>query len=606
MNDDHPLQIGATIEQSRERTASVLAELNQQGLSGFLVPLADEHQGEYVPPRAQRLAWLTGFNGSAGLAIVFERGSAIFVDGRYTLQVQDQVDTDLYIPQHLIEAPPKDWLKQQLKAGDKIGFDPWLHTPAGIKSIRLACEQAGAELVPCGQNPIDKVWHDQPAPPQAAVQPHALEYSGEESTSKRQRLAEQLTEQKLDTAVITLPDSIAWLLNIRGGDVSHNPVALGFALLHSDSRVDLFMDAVKISPEVRQHLGNSVSIQPPDQLAAGLAKLSNKKVRIDDKTAPVWVFEQLEKATAVIERGDDPCILPKACKNPVELVGTQRAHERDGVAVCRFLHWLSLQTETDELTAAAKLQAFRQDSTELQDLSFDTISGAGPNGAIVHYRVSTETNRQLTPGTLFLVDSGAQYRDGTTDITRTVLFASQQATVEQRDRFTRVLKGHIQLALARFPKKTSGSQLDVLARHALWQAGLDYDHGTGHGVGSYLSVHEGPQRISKVPNDVALKPGMILSNEPGYYKTGEYGIRIENLVVVTEAEDIPGGERPMHGFATLTLAPIDRHLIEANLLSEQELDWLNAYHQTVREKIAPRLDGEAQAWLNDSTQEIST
>ena len=595
--------ISASLAESRQRTEQLLAELIRRGLNGFLVPLADEHQGEYIPPRAQRLAWLTGFTGSAGLAIVYDRGSAIFVDGRYTLQAQDQVDVALFQPKHLMDEPPRDWLKANLQSGDKIGFDPWLHTPDSLETLRQACSQVGAELIASDNNPIDVIWADQPAPPVAPAVPHAMRYAGEDSASKRQRVAKQLSAEKIDAAVLTLPDSIAWLLNIRGGDVTHNPIALSFALMHADGHVELFIDERKISQGLREHLGNSVSIQQPNRFGDALARLQNKTVRADGRSAPVWVFNTLEQAGANINKGADLCLLPKACKNATELDGARAAHRRDGLALCRFFHWLAENgAGQDEMTVSEQLHAFRADSGELKDLSFDTISGAGPNGAIVHYRVTPQTNKVLAPGTLYLVDSGAQYQDGTTDVTRTVAIGN--SSEEHRDRFTRVLKGHILLARARFPKGTSGSQLDTLARYALWQAGLDFDHGTGHGVGSYLSVHEGPQRISKIPNDIALEPGMIISNEPGYYKTGEYGIRIENLVAVTEAQDISGGERPMLGFETLTLAPIDLNLVEPALLNKDEIDWLNDYHQRVFEVVSPQLNSAARAWLKQATRTI--
>ena len=596
-----------TPAQSQQRLQALLQELEQRGLAGLLVPRTDEHQGEYVPPRAQRLAWLTGFTGSAGLAIVYRQGSAIFVDGRYTLQVRDQVDTALFEPQHLMNEPPRQWLATHLQAGDRIGFDPWLHTLHGLESLRQGCAQAGAELVACDSNPLDAVWADQPEAPLSPAVPHPLRYAGEDADSKRQRLAQTLQQEQIDTAVLTLPDSIAWLLNIRGTDVAHNPVALSFALLHKDSHVELFMDERKISAGLREHLGNGVSIQPPERFQAALQALTDKTVRADSRSAPAWVFEQLQQAGAQITPGADPCVLPKARKNPVELEGARAAHQRDGVALCRFFHWLADNGGSgtlDELGVAEHLQTLRADTGKLQDLSFDTISGAGSNGAIVHYRVTPATNKKLVPGSIYLVDSGAQYLDGTTDVTRAVFIGDGAPSAEQRDRFTRVLKGHIQLARARFPQGTTGSQLDTLARYALWQAGLDFDHGTGHGVGSYLSVHEGPQRISKVASDIALEPGMIISNEPGYYKTGAYGIRMENLVAVTEPQAIPGGERLMLGFETLTLAPIDLALVEPGLLTQDETDWLNAYHRRVLEAIGPQLDAAAQSWLQQATRAL--
>ena len=590
-----------------QRLQALFEELARRGLDGFLVPHADEHQGEYLPARAQRLTWLTGFTGSAGLAIARPAGSAIFVDGRYTLQVRDQVDLETFEPLHLIDNPPRQWLAEHLKRGERLGFDPWLHTPDAIQSLNKACEKAGAELVPCDDNPLDAVWTDQPAPPLAPVVPHSLEYCGESADSKRKRIGDALAENNVHATVLTQPDSIAWLLNIRGADVPHTPLPLSFAVLHQDGHVDLFMDSRKCAPQLSAHLGNGVTVHEPQRLAGELEQLgqAGKSVQADPASAAAWVFTRLESAGARVVRDQDPCMLPKACKNETELMGTRAAHRRDGAALSRFLHWLHEHAPggaVDELQAAERLQQFRAESGALKDLSFDTISGFGANGAIVHYRVSEQTNKTLLPGSLYLVDSGGQYLDGTTDVTRTIAIGVPAA--EHKDRFTRVLKGHIQLATCRFPVGTSGSQLDVLARHALWQAGLDYDHGTGHGVGSYLGVHEGPQRISKIPNSVALKPGMIVSNEPGYYKTGEYGIRIENLVAVTEAAEVPDGERPMLGFETLTLAPIDLSLVQPDLLSAAEIIWLNEYHARVRETHAPVLDGAARAWLEQATRAI--
>lgn len=596
-----------TIDERRARYAALLDELTRRGLDGFLVPRADEHQGEYVPPRAQRLAWLTGFTGSAGLAIVLRSGSAIFVDGRYTLQVGDQVDTTLFEPQHLMEQPPDQWLTEHLERGARIAYDPWLHTPNGLDKLRKACGKAGAELVACADNPLDAVWTEQPDPPLAPVVAHALKYAGEASSVKRQRLGRQLAAEGVDAAVLTLPDSIAWLLNVRGGDVERSPLVLSFAILHASGRVDWFVDARKLDNDLLAHLGEGVRQCDPDRLDGELTALgrSGSTVRIDPGSAAAYIVERLEQAGAVVDPGADPCVLPKALKNAAELAGARAAHERDGAALTRFLHWLAEHGpsgEVDELGATERLQRFREETGKLCDLSFDTISGSGPNGAIVHYRVTPETNRRLQAGELYLVDSGGQYRDGTTDVTRTVAIGEPSA--EQRERFTRVLKGHIALARARFPKGTNGAQLDTLARHALWQAGLDFDHGTGHGVGSYLCVHEGPQRISKASHDVALQPGMIVSNEPGYYKTGAYGIRIENLVAVTAAEATPGGERPMLGFETLTLAPIDRTLIEPERLSDEERSWLNDYHARVLAVIGPQLDEPVRTWLEQVTRPI--
>lgn len=590
------------------RYEALSTELAQRNLDGFLVPRADEYQGEYVPARAQRLAWLTGFTGSAGLAVMRRAGgSAIFVDGRYTLQVQDEIDPALFTPQHSGEILPRDWLAAQLQAGERLGFDPWLHTPDEVQSYRHACAQAGAELVACATNPLDAVWHDQPEPPLAQVSAHPAEYAGEDATAKRSRIGQLVAARGAQAAVLTQPDSIAWLLNIRGGDVPHTPLPLSFAVLHADGHVALFMDRRKCTPDLNAHFGNGVTLYEPDRLGAELDALGQggSKILLDPARSSAWISDRLSTAGATLITDADPCLLPKARKNAVELAGTRAAHCRDGAALSRFLHWLASHAPSgtvDELSAAEQLLAFRQETGLLRDTSFDTIAGAGPNGAIVHYRSSPRSNRRLEPGTLFLLDSGGQYPDGTTDVTRTIAIGTP--SIEHKDRFTRVLKGHITLARCRFPAGTSGSQLDALARYALWQAGLDYDHGTGHGVGSYLSVHEGPQRISKVPNKTALEPGMIVSNEPGYYQTGAYGIRIENLVVVTPAEPVPGGERPMHGFETLTLAPIDLALVEPALLEAADIAWLNAYHAQVRALIGPQLTGAAADWLVQATRPL--
>lgn len=599
--------IAAHSEARHTRYHALIAELSRRQLDGFLVPLADQYQSEYVPPSAQRLAWLTGFTGSAGLAIVYQPRSALFVDGRYTLQVIDQVAAELFQPQHLLEQPPSEWLAQHLQAGARIGYDPWLHTPNSLQKLRAACSQADAVLVACDDNPLDAVWIDRPPPPLAPAVVHSIAYAGESAQDKRQRLGEHLTAAGVDVAVLTQPDSIAWLLNVRGGDVPHTPLVLSFALLYADGRVDWFVDARKLDNTLRAHLGAGVQVCPPETLENTLDTLGQQgcRVRIDPSSAAAYVFERLEQAGAELDRAVDPCVLPKACKNAIELAGARAAHERDGVALTRFLHWLAEQApagDVDELGAAAQLRLLRERCSGFRDISFDTISGSGSNGAIIHYRVTPETNRRLQLGELYLVDSGGQYVDGTTDVTRTVAIGEPSA--EQRQHFTWVLKGHIAIAQARFPHGTCGSQLDALARQALWQAGLDFDHGTGHGVGSYLCVHEGPQRISKVRVDVPLQPGMIVSNEPGYYKTGAYGIRIENLLVVTEAQAIPGGERPMLGFETLTLAPIDSRLIDPQELDDRERAWLNDYHARVRAVISPHLDAPIQDWLFQVTQPI--
>jgi Xaa-Pro aminopeptidase len=588
---------------SADRVAALRKEFSRWQLAGFLVPRADEHQGEYVPPRAERLAWLTGFTGSAGLAIVLADRAAMFVDGRYTLQLREQVDLSLFEPRHLIEEPPEHWLAANLVKGGRLGYDPWLHTPDGLKRLKEAARKAAGELVAVPDNPLDAVWSDQPPPPLAPVVPQGLEFSGRSSEDKRRDLGRGLGEEGIVAAVLTNPDSIAWLLNIRGADVPRTPFALGFAVLHQDGGIELFMDRRKFTPGLESHLGNQVAVNAPEEFGAALDRLGGAQARVlvDPATAPAWAFDRLAAAGASIVERDDPCLLPKARKNEVELQGTRRAHRRDGVAVTRFLHWLAQRAPSgslDEIGAQEKLAEFRRQGDLFRDFSFNTISGAGPNGAIVHYHSSPSTNRRLKPDELYLVDSGAQYVDGTTDVTRTI--AVGEPSPEMRDRFTRVLKGHIALAMARFPRGTTGSQLDGFARYALWQAGLDYDHGTGHGVGSFLSVHEGPHRISKIPNRVALEPGMIVSNEPGYYKTGAYGIRIENLVAVVE-DAKPGDERPMLAFETLTLAPIDRHLIERSLLSPAEIAWLDGYHARVRAVLGPLMEADAVAWLAGAT-----
>jgi Xaa-Pro aminopeptidase len=578
-------------------------ELARHKLDAFIVPRADEHQGEYVPPSAQRLAWLTGFTGSAGAAVVMNERAAIFVDGRYTLQVKSEVDSSLFETRHLIEQPPHRFLAETLQSGHRLGFDPWLHTPEGIDQLRQACDSAGAKLVAVKKNPLDAAWKDRPAPPITPVVPHPDAFAGRTAADKRAAIAAELSARKSDAAFLSSPESIAWLLNIRGNDVAFTPLPLSFALIHKDASVDLFIDPRKLSDSTRAHLGAGVRLHEPGALAAELKGLAGRQVRLDPAGAPFWALDRLAKAGARIERAPDPCLLPRACKNEVELEGTRNAHLRDGVALTRFLAWLAgaaPEGGVTELSAADRLEQFRRAGNLYQGPSFPTIAGAGPNGAIVHYRSTPETNRALEPGQIFLIDSGGQYLDGTTDVTRTV--AVGDAGAEERRRFTLVLKGHIALARARFPAGTGGSQLDSLARQPLWSEGLDYDHGTGHGVGSYLSVHEGPQRIAKNNNSQPLLPGMMLSDEPGYYKTGAYGIRIENLVAVREEDKI--GERPTLGFEVLTLAPIDLALVERDLLDATELGWLNAYHARVRDSLTPLLDPPTAAWLAEATRAI--
>ncbi|MFI4987312.1 MAG: aminopeptidase P family protein [Alphaproteobacteria bacterium] len=589
------------------RLALLRAELARRNLAGFIVPRGDEHQGENVPPRAERLAWLTGFTGSAGVAVVLAEKAAIFVDGRYTLQVRDQVDGGLYEFHHVSESPPAAWLARELAPDAALGLDSWLHTPLERQRCAAAAAKAGARLVACDGNPIDAVWAAQPAPPIAPVVPHPIAYAGKPSAEKRAAIAAALAADAVDAVVLTAPDSIAWLLNIRGGDVPHTPLPLSFALLHADASVELFCDPRKLAPGLAEHLGNGVRVRPREELPAALDALgqAQKRVAADAGSAAAFIFDRLEEAGATVVSGADPCALPKARKNDVELAGTRAAHRRDGAALTRFLAWIKREAEKGgitEIAADERLHAMRREGEHFRGLSFSTIAGAGSNGAIVHYRVSEASNRALEPGTLFLVDSGGQYLDGTTDVTRTLAIGTPDA--EMRERFTRVLKGHIALARVHFPAGTTGSQLDALARLALWQAGLDYDHGTGHGVGSYLGVHEGPQRISKIPNTVALEPGMIVSNEPGYYKAGAYGIRIENLVAVVPSDGSAAGERPMLAFETLTLAPIDRDLVEPGLMTEGELAWLDAYHARVRAALAPLVDDGTAGWLAEATRPL--
>ena len=582
------------------RLAALRGALAQAELHGFLVPRADEHQGEYVPKAAERLQFLTGFTGSAGLAIVLAERAAVFVDGRYTLQVEDEVDRRLYEICHLSKTPPWDWLAEAVKRGQRVAYDPWLHTPDGLARLKAAAAKAGASLVPV-PNAVDAIWADRPAPPAAPVVPHGAEFAGQPSAEKRAALAKKMAADGIAAAVITLPDSIAWLLNVRGGDVTHSPLPLSFAILRRDGTVDWFLDPRKAAPELAPHLGAEVRVRAPGEFAEALAAFKGDKVQADPATAASWIFDRLEEAGAAIVREADPCLLPKACKNEVELQGMRAAHRRDGAALSKFLGWVAREAPKGgvrEVAAADRLEAFRRQSNLFRDLSFHTISGAGPHGAIVHYRASAASDRELRPGELYLVDSGGQYPDGTTDVTRTVAIGTP--TTEMKRHFTLVLKGHIAIATARFPAGTSGSQLDALARLALWREGLDYDHGTGHGVGHYLCVHEGPQRISKLPSTVALKPGMIVSNEPGYYRTGAYGIRIENLVAVAKVGETEGGG-DLLGFETLTLAPIDRALVDAALLTHDEIAWLDAYHARVRAEIGPQLEGEERAWLEAAT-----
>lgn len=594
------------------RLAALREELARQKLDGFAIPISDEHLSEYVGAYAQRLAWLTGFAGSAGSVAVMKDTAAIFVDGRYTLQVRDQVDGRLYDYKSIPDDGMADWFASNAAAGMRIGYDAWLHTRDWADGVRRKLEAKGAQLVAVDSNPVDAVWQDRAAPSVAKVFVQDDALAGRSSADKRAAIAAWLSEQGLDAVVISALDSVAWVLNIRGSDVERTPVALSYLIVDADGTADWFIDTRKVPAEIVASLGNAVRISERVSFAASFANRAKQRIGVDPARTVAAVFERLEQAGAQAISVTDPAVLPKAIKTTAEQDGHRAAQARDGAAMARFLHWLSTEApagRVDEIKAEQQLEQFRKATGLLRDLSFDTISGAGPNGAIVHYRVSEETNRKLEPGSVYLVDSGGQYPDGTTDITRTVwITGAAPPSDEVRDRFTRVLKGHIRLATQTFPKGTLGSQLDTLARQFLWEAGVDYAHGTGHGVGSFLSVHEGPQRIAKprsgqYAGEQELLPGMILSNEPGYYKTGAYGIRVENLVLV-EPRDIDGREGDWMGFETLTLAPIDATLLARELLTAEDIGWWNAYHAQVLQVIGPQLDGDVLEWLKTACQPL--
>ncbi|MEC7488725.1 MAG: aminopeptidase P family protein [Pseudomonadota bacterium] len=596
-----------------DRLSAVRQELDRKGFDGFLVPMADEHQGEFISSRSKRLAWLTGFDGSAGLAVVLRKSAAIFVDGRYTLQVRRQVNTEIFQLGHLKGSCPQTWLCAQVSKGSRIGFDPWLHTATEIKNFRKACIAANIELVAVDANPLDAVWSAQPPRPLGPVVPHLVAFAGATSLDKREEIASVLGNSEEDALVLSEPGSIAWLLNIRGSDVPNTPLALCYAIVYQTGCIDWFIDPRKLTLDTRKSLDDGVRVFSPGSFIEGLRALgeAGKTIRLDCNKAPEAVRSVLEQAGANIVDGLDICALPRAKKNIVEVAGARSAHIRDGVAVTSFLAWLfeiMRDHRVNEIEAANKLLTFRQIDPKFRGNSFNTISGSGPNGAIVHYQATPHTNRYLSTGDLYLVDSGGQYLDGTTDVTRTVYIddgEAKEVSMEIKERFTRVLKGHIAIARARFPKGTCGSQIDVLARLALWEEGLDYDHGTGHGVGSYLGVHEGPQRISKQGGSVPLEPGMILSNEPGYYKEGAYGIRIENLVVVTECTNTLGSrEGDLLEFETITLVPIDLNLVVPEMLTEFERGWLNTYHARVRATLSPLVNEGVCAWLRSATEEL--
>ena len=588
------------------RVAALRAELARRGLDGLIVPRADRHQNEYVAPSEERLAWLTGFTGSAGVAIVLADRAAVFVDGRYSLQVRDQVDGQLFAVEHLVDNPPDAWIGANLRPGLKLGYDPWLHTVDSAEKLAKACAAAGASLVPAEPNPLDAVWTDRPAPPLGTVVIHELKFAGEAAAAKLARVQAEAARLKTDALIVSDPHNVAWTFNIRGSDVSHTPLPLAFAIVPKEGRAAIYVDGRKLTNQVRDALEQLADVREPDAFARDLAALGAAKagVRLDSATAADALVRIVNEAGGKAARGADPITAMKAIKNAVEIAGARTAHVRDGAAVANFLAWFDREAPAGSLTeieAVAALESFRRATGLLKDVSFPTISGAGPNGAIVHYRVTTATNRAIAPGELFLIDSGAQYQDGTTDITRTIAVGAP--TREMRARFTRVLKGHIAIARAVFPDGTNGAQLDPFARQHLWEAGIDFDHGTGHGVGSYLSVHEGPARISKL-GAAPLRRGMILSNEPGYYKAGSYGIRIENLVLVTEAAPVAGAEKPINAFETLTLAPIDRRLIDPALLSADERTWLDAYHARVAATLMPLVEAATRPWLEAATQAL--
>ena len=588
------------------RLSAFREELARRNLTGFVVPRADQQQNEYVPPSDERLAWLTGFTGSAGQAIVLAQAAAVFVDGRYTLQAAKQVDTKAWSVEPLADPPPEAWLTKHLTTGDRLGFDPWLHTTASAERLAAACAKAGAELIAVDSNPLDSVWTERPAPPLGPVSVHGPQFSGESEAEKLGRIRTELTKLGAEALVLSDSHAVAWAFNIRGADVAHTPLPLSYALVPKDGRPTVFIDHRKLSNSTRDHLERSADVAEPDTLAPKLAELAQRgaSIALDAATAADALSRMISAAGGKPLRGSDPVTLLKAVKNPTEIEGARTAHRRDAVALVRFLAWIDREAPSGALTeidAVEALETFRRDTGALKDVSFPTISGTGPNGAIVHYRVTRKSNRRISPGDLLLIDSGAQYEDGTTDVTRTIAIGAP--TLEMQDRFTRVLRGHIAIARARFPDGTTGAQLDTLARQYLWQAGIDFEHGTGHGVGSYLSVHEGPARISKL-GAAPLKRGMILSNEPGYYKTDAFGIRIENLELVVGAE-IAGAEKPVNAFETLTLAPIDRRLVDLSMLNGGELAWLNDYHERVRHAVRPHVDEATKVWLDAATAPLS-
>ncbi len=584
------------------RLVALREELSRRGLDGFVVPHADRHQNEYLPPSEERLAWLTGFTGSAGAAVILADRAVLFVDGRYTLQARDQTDPKLFTIEHLVEKPPAVWIESNLAAGQRLGFDTWLHTAEGAERLSKACADAGAILVATEPNPIDAACRNRPAAPHGLIVPHDLQFAGEPATQKLERIRVEIGKLNADALVVSDPHAVAWTFNIRGADVSHTPLPLAFAIIRVD-RAQLYVEESKLTDAARDALAGVADIRPEGAFAQDLAALGAQHLvaRLDQATAAHAISQSIAANGGKVSRGPDPIAVMKAVKNAAEIAGSRAAHRRDGAAMANFLAWfdrVAPQGQLTEIDAVEALETFRRDTGVLRDVSFPTISGAGANGAIVHYRVTRKSNRRIVPGELFLIDSGAQYQDGTTDVTRTIVVGDPMP--DMRDRFTRVLKGHVAIARAVFPDGVWGSQLDSFARMHLWAAGLDFDHGTGHGVGSYLSVHEGPARIAKL-GTTALMRGMILSNEPGYYKPGHYGIRIENLVLVSEAPALAGAEKPLNHFETLTLAPIDRRLIDLDLMTADEIAWVDAYHANVGDTLMPLVAEDTQAWLAAAT-----
>lgn len=589
-----------------ERIGRLRAELTRRGFDGFIVPRADEHQGEYVPKSAERLAWLTGFTGSAGTAVILADKAALIVDGRYTVQAAEQIDTSVITPVQMAETSAEDWVAANLPQGAVLAYDPWLHTSENVRRFEKGAARAGGKLVASDMNLVDVIWISRPDSPQEPVRPHPIEFAGETAASKLERIRTKMAADKVEALVVSDPHNLAWAFNLRGGDVACTPLPLGYAVIPREGRAQLFFDPVKVTNEAGDAVGDLAEFTAISAFQTALDELgrSGKKVRVDAATGAIAITRRIEASGGTPDVGEDPIALMKAVKNEAEIAGSRAAHLRDGAAVARYLAWLDREApggRISEIDAVEKLEAFRIDTGAIKNISFPTISGAGPNAALPHYRVTSASNRKLERDQIFLVDSGAQYEDGTTDITRTIIVG--EPTPEMKDRFTRVLKGHIAIATIVFPKGTNGAQIDSFARKSLWDAGLDFDHGTGHGIGSYLSVHEGPQRIAKT-GITPLKIGMMLSNEPGFYKQGEYGIRIENLILV-EPRKIAGGDREMMGFETLTFAPIDLRLVDISIMTAAEIAWLDAYHATVREKLSALVDDETRAWLDRATRPLA-